>query len=288
MELAEDDELLEVARQAVEDELTRFRDAHLSQLRNNGLVCQERDGSPSSIIRFGPEHAMRIGLRAIAARLVGASGGKVVKYPRYWNTKDDKFVRWRQLSESSLVEFYSRIHGEWQRSTETVESLSRDEDGCAWVETDAAGNALPQPTRDEDEVECDECGRGFFRDGSRKTCGEGVKVERFEAWREMPPEPGTVPVILRRRCGLAVTAADHDAAMREKDAKLNAACDEVQRLRTYINGLAAEKLRVMEAYTSASPRAERAEATQPSGGSPQQSAYRTDSRSHGFDVNAED
>jgi hypothetical protein len=35
-------------------------------MRNNGLVIKERDGTDSTVIRFGPEDALKIGLRAIA------------------------------------------------------------------------------------------------------------------------------------------------------------------------------------------------------------------------------
>jgi len=59
------DEALEIGRRAVEDELVELRDARIAQLRNNGLVVKERDGSPSDIIRLGPEDALRIGLRAM-------------------------------------------------------------------------------------------------------------------------------------------------------------------------------------------------------------------------------
>jgi hypothetical protein len=65
--VADDDFLLEVARQAIEDALVDWRDDRLSELgRNNGLVIKERDGTSSDVIRFGAETAMRIGLKAIA------------------------------------------------------------------------------------------------------------------------------------------------------------------------------------------------------------------------------
>ena len=69
-ELADNRELLEVARKAIEDELIWMRDAHVSSpFRNNGLVVKEKDGKHSSIIRFGAEEAMRIGLKAISKHL---------------------------------------------------------------------------------------------------------------------------------------------------------------------------------------------------------------------------
>lgn len=70
LEISKDSELLEIGRRAIEDALIEWRDSRLSQLgRANGLVCREKDGSPSSVIRFGPEHALRIGLSAIAGHL---------------------------------------------------------------------------------------------------------------------------------------------------------------------------------------------------------------------------
>lgn len=67
-ELADDDEALwQVARRAIEDDLIEFRDSRLSMpLRNNGLVVKEKDGTPSDLIRFGPEIAVKIALRALA------------------------------------------------------------------------------------------------------------------------------------------------------------------------------------------------------------------------------
>jgi len=63
-------ELLEVARLAIEDVLVEMRDSHISlPLRGNGLVIRNYNSSSSSIIRMGPETAMRIGLQAIASHL---------------------------------------------------------------------------------------------------------------------------------------------------------------------------------------------------------------------------
>lgn len=67
--IAENNELLEVARQAIEEAVIDFRDSGIFVLRNNGLVCKTRDGKDSHIIRFGPELAVSIGLRAIADKL---------------------------------------------------------------------------------------------------------------------------------------------------------------------------------------------------------------------------
>lgn len=65
-DIIDNDELLEVGRKAVEDTLIDFRDSRLSQpLRGNGLVIREKDGKDSHIIRFGPEVAINIALKAI-------------------------------------------------------------------------------------------------------------------------------------------------------------------------------------------------------------------------------
>lgn len=69
----ENDELLEVARKAIEKTLIEWRDDRLSEfMRGNGLVIREKDGTESSIIRFGPETAMLIGLKAIDEHLSAA------------------------------------------------------------------------------------------------------------------------------------------------------------------------------------------------------------------------
>ncbi len=68
--IAENEELLEIGRKAIEKTLIEWRDNRLSEfMRNNGLVCREKDGTASSIIRFGPETALSIGLKAIAKHL---------------------------------------------------------------------------------------------------------------------------------------------------------------------------------------------------------------------------
>lgn len=69
-EIIDNDELLEVGRKAIEDTLVEWRDDRLSTpFRGNGLVIRESDGKDSHIIRFGPEIALRIGLKAIAEHL---------------------------------------------------------------------------------------------------------------------------------------------------------------------------------------------------------------------------
>lgn len=65
--VSEDESMLEIGRKAIEDTLIEWRDSRLSMLnRGNGLVIREEDGKPSDIIRFGPESALKIGLKAIA------------------------------------------------------------------------------------------------------------------------------------------------------------------------------------------------------------------------------
>jgi len=62
----ENPQMLEIGRKAIEDVLIELRDSRISMMtRGNGLVIREVDGNPSSIIRLGPEDALRIGLKAI-------------------------------------------------------------------------------------------------------------------------------------------------------------------------------------------------------------------------------
>ena len=66
----ENEKLLEIGRQAIEKQLIEFRDDRMSMLmRGNGLVIKEKDGTASDIIRFGPETALFIGLKAIHKHL---------------------------------------------------------------------------------------------------------------------------------------------------------------------------------------------------------------------------
>ena len=67
--LANDDAILEIGRKAVEDVAIEWRDSRLSEIRGNGIVVREANGEPSSTIRFGPETAIRIALKAIAEHL---------------------------------------------------------------------------------------------------------------------------------------------------------------------------------------------------------------------------
>jgi hypothetical protein len=64
-------ELLEIGRKAIEDTLIEWRDNRLSEFtRGNGLVIRERNGKDSSMIRFGPETALRIGINAMWKSLI--------------------------------------------------------------------------------------------------------------------------------------------------------------------------------------------------------------------------
>ena len=70
--VASDEDLMEVGRKAVEDELVEWRDARRSVLRNNGYTIREKDGSrPAPFIRFGIEFGHRIALHAIADAMEG-------------------------------------------------------------------------------------------------------------------------------------------------------------------------------------------------------------------------
>jgi hypothetical protein len=68
--LANDEQLLEVGRLAIENELVEWRDARMAAVgRQNGFTICEPDGEFSNIIRFGPETGLRIALKAIAKSL---------------------------------------------------------------------------------------------------------------------------------------------------------------------------------------------------------------------------
>lgn len=69
--LADDADLLEVGRKAVESTLIQYRDNRISAFRNNGLVIREKDGRDSCTIRLGAEQCVAIALRAIASHLEG-------------------------------------------------------------------------------------------------------------------------------------------------------------------------------------------------------------------------
>lgn len=70
--IADDEDLLEVARRKIEINLVEMRDSRISVLgRNNGLVIRERDGTNSHIIRLPVEVAVRLALLAIAESLGG-------------------------------------------------------------------------------------------------------------------------------------------------------------------------------------------------------------------------
>ena len=69
-DIANNCELMEIGRKAIEDALIEWRDSCLSALgRGNGFVIREEDGTASKIIRFGPETGIRIALEAIAKHL---------------------------------------------------------------------------------------------------------------------------------------------------------------------------------------------------------------------------
>ena len=62
--------LVEFGRKAMEDELVEWRNSRRSMFnRGNGLVIREKDGKDSDVIRFGPETALKIGLKAISGAL---------------------------------------------------------------------------------------------------------------------------------------------------------------------------------------------------------------------------
>lgn len=65
--IANNEELVEIGRRAIEDRLIEMRDDRVFLMgRGNGLVVREKNGEASSRIRMGPETAFRIALLAIA------------------------------------------------------------------------------------------------------------------------------------------------------------------------------------------------------------------------------
>lgn len=96
--LTENRVLMEVARRAVEDALVEWRDSSMFVLRNNGFTIRGKDGSASSIVRFGTEDGLRIALRAIA------------------NISDEELAALRAVFDADggitpeLVEAYEKIH----------------------------------------------------------------------------------------------------------------------------------------------------------------------------------
>lgn len=124
------DEALEIGRRAVEDELVELRDARIGQLRNNGLVIKERDGSPSDIIRLGPEDALRIGLRAMltSAPPAPSVGGWVEL------TDEDRERAMRSMPD--MLEGFMKTWG-WLHYAKAIEAICREK------------NALPQPPKEK-------------------------------------------------------------------------------------------------------------------------------------------
>lgn len=53
-------ESLEASRLRIEDELVEWRDSSMFTMRRNGLAIASKDGTPSSIIRFGFEQGLSI------------------------------------------------------------------------------------------------------------------------------------------------------------------------------------------------------------------------------------
>lgn len=68
---SDDPILLNVAHLKIEDVAIAMRDARMSVVRANGIVCREYDSSPSSVIRISTPDAVGLALRAIADYLDG-------------------------------------------------------------------------------------------------------------------------------------------------------------------------------------------------------------------------
>lgn len=77
-EIEIDEEALTAAHIAVEDVLIEFRDSRIGVLgRANGFVVNERDGSPSSIMRLGTREGLRIAIKAYLSTQRSAEGAHI-------------------------------------------------------------------------------------------------------------------------------------------------------------------------------------------------------------------
>lgn len=69
---------LTAAHLAVEDALIDLRDLRVGVLgRANGFVVNERDGTPSGIMRLGTRDGLRIGIRAYLEKQAARNGPEV-------------------------------------------------------------------------------------------------------------------------------------------------------------------------------------------------------------------
>lgn len=69
--VADDPYLLNIAHQRIEDAAVAMRDAGMSVVRANGIVCRDYDSTPSSMIRISTPDAVALALQAIADHLDG-------------------------------------------------------------------------------------------------------------------------------------------------------------------------------------------------------------------------
>jgi hypothetical protein len=70
-----DEAALTAAHLAVEDVLIDMRDSRMGVLgRANGFIVNEKDGTPSSIMRLGTRDGLRIGIEAYLNALVNQEG----------------------------------------------------------------------------------------------------------------------------------------------------------------------------------------------------------------------
>lgn len=72
------------------------------------------------------------------------SDSRLNTWPKYWNTRDNTRVRWRQVSEHEGIEYYSHARGEWIKSDETPTSMVANAFLCGFVRTDIDGNPLEE------------------------------------------------------------------------------------------------------------------------------------------------
>jgi Lar family restriction alleviation protein len=111
------DEALEIGRKAIEDTLIEWRDERLSEpMRGNGLVIREKDGTKSDVIRFGPETALRIGLKAMLAR-AALNAAHVLASPSGWMNAEGRVC---SAAEKHSMENHQGIPGKRMAATFTT------------------------------------------------------------------------------------------------------------------------------------------------------------------------
>lgn len=87
------DDMVEAARQAVEDEAIERRDARIFVLCGNGISVRERDGSESSVHRMRTDEAIRIALKIVAPLIAAKALRDAADAWRAIQRTDDHLLR---------------------------------------------------------------------------------------------------------------------------------------------------------------------------------------------------